>query len=236
MTTELAQAKPASLLEQLAGTVGLEPTKYYEAIKSACGCKGATDAHFMTLLMQASKLGLDPVSKHLYLMPTKAGVQVVIGADGYVKLMLAHPDYLAHTVEADVKPDGTIVSATCTIWTRKRKANDLPPYVATEYFVECRTNGGPWRSHPVRMLKHRAVGQAVRGAFGTYMPDEQEWERAAEVASGALPDKPADALSALTASLVENDEPLHVDATVTAEVHPEYDAEESRALDALDNQ
>lgn len=235
MTTELAPQTKPSLLQQLAGQVGLDPQKYYDAIKSACGCKGAQDAHFMTLLMQAQKLGLDPVAKHLYLMPVQGGIQVTMGVDGYIKLMLSHPDYLAHTVEADVRKDGTIVSATCTIWTKKRQENGLPPFSATEYFVECKTNGSPWRSHPVRMLKHRAVGQAVRYAFGLYLPDEQEWERANEVSSGKLPEPPKDALAALTASLEDDDasmEPM----TVTAEVvdaDPEpFDEEASRALDA----
>lgn len=232
MTNELATATKRSLVEELADQVGLEPGKFYAAVKEACGCRGATDEHYAALLVQAKTLGLNPMSKHLWLIPANGGVKVELSIDGFMKLMLSNVHYLNHTVEFDVAPDGKPISATCTVWRKDQHAAGLPPQAVTEYFSECRTNGGPWRSHPMRMLRHRAIMQAARNSFGIYVPDEQEWERAAEVQSGLLPDKPVDALSALTAELVEDiDEPIHVDATVTAEIDDIDELSEGRPTD-----
>lgn len=221
MSTDLAtipQPKKRLLVEELADQAGLEPGKFYAAVKEACGCRGATDEHYAILLVQAKQLGLNPLSKHLWLIPAKSGVQVSLSIDGFMKLMLAHPQYLSHTVEVETRKDGTPVSATCTVWRKDQHAAGLPPQSVTEYFAECRTNGGPWRSHPMRMLRHRAIMQAARNSFGIFLPDEEEWQRAAEVESGKLPEKPTDALAALTASLDAEDtssEPMTVTAEVT---------------------
>jgi hypothetical protein len=47
----------------------------------------------------------------------------------------------------------------------------------TEYLAECRRDTGPWKSHPRRMLRHKAMIQAARLAFGyggIYDQDEAE--------------------------------------------------------------
>ena len=56
MSTELSKPEQKqSLLTMLSSSVGLEPQKYYAAIKTSCGCQGATDDHFAVLMMEALK-------------------------------------------------------------------------------------------------------------------------------------------------------------------------------------
>ena len=64
-------------------------------------------------------------------------------------------------------------SCTCTIYRKDRQH----PIKVTEYMAECRRNVGPWQSHPKRMLRHKAMIQCARLAFGlvgAFDPDEAE--------------------------------------------------------------
>ncbi|MFO1465836.1 MAG: recombinase RecT [Steroidobacteraceae bacterium] len=59
----------------------------------------------------------------------------------------------------------------CTI---ERKDRSMPVSVR-EYLAECERDTGPWKSHPRRMLRHKALIQCARIAFGfagVYDPDE----------------------------------------------------------------
>lgn len=232
MTTELTTMpnEQATLVAEMAQGAGLDSRRYFETIKQMCGCKKATTETFYALLIQAKRLDLDPLAKQLYMIDTSHGPRLVIPIDGYLRIMLRHPRYVSHTVIETNDSNGNAVSATIKIFTKEQVGAGLPPFEHTEYMSECKGNSGPWRSHPRRMLKHKVVSQGVRYCFGAYLPDEDEWKRAAEVEGGALPDKSVSGLAGLTATLRETDEPIAVEATVTAEVP--YDANASRALDA----
>jgi hypothetical protein len=52
--------------------------------------------------------------------------------------------------------------ATCTIHLKDR----AHPVVITEYFEECKRETDPWRTMPRRMLRNKAMIQAIRVAFG----------------------------------------------------------------------
>jgi hypothetical protein len=61
----------------------------------------------------------------------------------------------------------------CTIWRKDRGK----PVTIREYLDECLRDTGPWKSHPRRMLRHKAIIQCARVAFGfggAYDPDEGE--------------------------------------------------------------
>ena len=176
--TDLAPTPKRSLVADLAAQAGLEPAKFYEAIKAQCGCEHATDADFAALLMTSQAYGLNPVMRQLYLMKTKRGIQVVIPVDGYLKLMRAHPDYLSHTCVLGGEEDDAFAEA--TIYTKSQVAAGTPPFAHREWLKECRGNSGPWGSHPRRMLQHKAMSQAVRYCFAIYTPDDDEWTRADE--------------------------------------------------------
>jgi hypothetical protein len=77
-------------------------------------------------------------------------------------------------------------SCTCTIY-RKDRAH---PVTVTEYMTECYRPTAPWKSHPLRMLRHKAMIQCARLAFsfaGIYDPDEGERVLAAENAIDVTP-------------------------------------------------
>jgi hypothetical protein len=64
-------------------------------------------------------------------------------------------------------------SCTCKIFRKDRSH----PIVVTEYLSECKRNAQPWQTHPKRMLRHKAMIQCARLAFGfagIFDPDEAE--------------------------------------------------------------
>jgi hypothetical protein len=64
-------------------------------------------------------------------------------------------------------------SCTCIIFRKDRSH----PTKATEYMSECKRPAAPWQSHPKRMLRHKAMIQCARLAFGfggIYDQDEAE--------------------------------------------------------------
>lgn len=226
--TENAIAKSEakrSLVADLAGAAGLEPSRYYATVKEMCGCTGASDENFAGLLMVAKQLDLNPITRQLYLMKTQRGVQVVVPVDGYLRILARQPELVAHTCELgrdDIAGD----YAEVTIYTREQVAVGVPPFRHREYMAECAGKTGPWQSHPTRMLKHKAYSQAVRYRFGLYVPDEDEWHRAGAPLSESPQRVAAELTPAVPLAALAGppDEPDGDDQ--------DFDEEESRRLDA----
>jgi len=244
MNTQLAptEARKKSLVVDMATAQGLDPVKYLDMVKTLCGCPEATDEHFAGLLSVAHEHGLNPVLKQLYLMATKKGVQVVIPIDGHLRLMHKNPEYVTHSIEYG---DDETAGPWCevTIATKKQRAAEMPPASHREYLRECARDTGPWNSHPRRMLKHKAMSQAVRYVLGVYVADDDEWERArdadkprrvsADVASA--PSSLAEAGDAFVASMTETVvdvvETVEEEAALPTESADELSDEESARLD-----
>ena len=71
-------------------------------------------------------------------------------------------------------------SCTCIIYRKDRSR----PVKVTEFMDECKRGTGPWQSHPRRMLRHKAMIQCARLAFGyAGIYDRDEAERIVEKTS-----------------------------------------------------
>lgn len=215
--------KTAMLLPRLAAAAGLEPAKFYAAVKATCGCEGATDESFAVLLMVADRYQLNPMLKQLYLMKTQKGVQAVIPVDGWVPLLVNHPDYLAHDVTLVWEGEpykSKCIAATCRIWTKSRQAMGMGPFEHSEMMSECYRETGPWKSHPTRMLGHKSIIQAARWCFGIYVMDAEE---AAGIGEMRLTPKPSYTLPTETPANV-------IEATIVESTGPSEDVKSWRGL------
>jgi phage recombination protein Bet len=136
----------------------------------ATAFKGQVSNDQMTALMVvANQFGLNPWTKEIYAFPDKNnGIVPVVGVDGWARIINSHPQFDGMDFEQDAE------SCTCIIY-RKDRGH---PIKVTEYMAECRrANVGPWASHPRRMLRHKAMIQCARLAFGyggIYDHDEAE--------------------------------------------------------------
>lgn len=147
-------------------------------LKQTCFKSGTqvTDAQMTALLVVASQYGLNPFTKEIFAFPDKGGIVPVVGVDGWARIINSHPQYDGVDFEQDAD------SCTCIIY---RKDRGHPTRV-TEYMVECKRSGtGPWSSHPYRMLRHKALIQCARLAFGFVgIFDQDEAERIIEAEPG----------------------------------------------------
>jgi len=159
-----------------------------QTLKATAFNAKVTNEQMTALLVVANQYGLNPWTKEIYAFPGKSGEIVpVVGVDGWARICNDHPQF--DGVDFEFSPDGE--ACTCLLYRKDRSR----PVVVTEYMAECRRGTPPWQSHPRRMLRHKALIQAARLAFGftgVYDPDDAEViaERdmgAAEVVSSDTP-------------------------------------------------
>lgn len=172
--SEVQQEKRVSLVAKMADKFGVDQSKLMVTLKStAFKVKDgtATDEQMMALLIVADQYGLNPFTREIYAFPDKGGIVPVVGVDGWARIINENPKF--DGMEFSVTPDGE--ACTCTIY-RKDRAH---PISITEYLSECkRDNVQPWKSHPRRMLRHKAMIQCARLAFGFVgIFDQDEAER-----------------------------------------------------------
>lgn len=140
------------------------------AVLKATAFRGqVSDAQMTALLVVANQYGLNPWTKEIYAFPDKNnGIVPVVGVDGWSRIINSHAQFDGMDFEQDEQ------SCTCSIYRKDRSR----PVRVTEYMAECRrSNAGPWQSHPRRMLRHKAMIQCARLAFGfvgIYEQDEAE--------------------------------------------------------------
>jgi hypothetical protein len=154
-----------------------------------------TDDNVLTLVVMAERYGLDPVTREFFAFVSKTGRLVTyISVDGWSRLINANPllDGLEFEYSETVIPKGELKGLDipihewieCRIWRRDRSR----PIVIREYAEENYkppasgvydgkpwVANGPWQGKPKRMLRHKALMQAGRIAFGiTGLADLEE--------------------------------------------------------------
>ena len=131
--------------------------------------KGANDVQLVSLLIVANQYKLNPFTKEIYAFPAKGGgITPVVGIDGWARIINDNPVCDGIQFEQDDE------SCTCKIYRKDRSH----PTVVTEYLSECLGTSEPWKKYPKRMLRHKALIQCARVAFGfSGIYDEDEARR-----------------------------------------------------------
>lgn len=158
-----------------------DPAELVQTLKATAFKGNATDAQFNALLIVATQYGLNPFTKEIYAFPDKQnGITPVVGVDGWARIINSNSQFDGMDFQQDNE------SCTCRIYRKDRSH----PIAVTEYLDECRRNTQPWNSHPKRMLRHKAMIQAARLAFGfTGIYDEDEAERIKDAKDGIKPEQ-----------------------------------------------
>lgn len=168
MSTALVQ-----LSTNLAAKFGMSDTEGVMQTLKATAFKGpVSDSQMTALLIVAQQYGLNPWTKEIYAFPDKNnGIVPVVGVDGWARIINGHEQFDGMKFDQDDE------SCTCTIYRKDRNH----PVSVTEYMSECKRGAGPWQSHPKRMLRHKAMIQCSRLAFGyAGIYDQDEAERIVE--------------------------------------------------------
>ena len=164
----------ALMTDKLAARFGMgDGVELLATLKQTAFRGQATDAQMTALLIVADAHNLNPWTKEIYAFPDKNnGIIPVVGVDGWSRIINSHPQFDGMKFEQDDE------SCTCIMYRKDR----THPVEVTEYMSECkRASVGPWMSHPKRMLRHKAMIQCARLAFGfAGIYDQDEAERIAE--------------------------------------------------------
>lgn len=181
---------------QLAAKLSIPQSDELVAVLKQTAFKGqVSDAQMSALLIVAANYGLNPWTKEIYAFPDKNnGIVPVVGVDGWSRIINTHPQFDG----MDFEQSGE--DCTCIIYRKDRSH----PIKVTEYLSECKRGTQPWQSHPKRMLRHKAMIQCARLAFGYVgIFDQDEAERIAEVDVNARPARQSAATVAEQAMTVE---------------------------------
>lgn len=186
-----------NLLQKIAERYAVDAEKLLVTLKATAfrqrQGKEISDAQMTALMIVADQYGLNPFTKELYAYPDKDGIVPVVSVDGWTRIINGNPalDGIVFTYAEDTAtpPHGK----ECPVWiecsiTRKDRNG---PIKAREYLDECyrqpfkRDDGsvvnGPWQTHTKRFLRHKALIQCSRIAFGfAGIYDDDEAQRIVE--------------------------------------------------------
>lgn len=129
----------------------------FNTLKATAFRGDVSNEQMTALLVVANQYGLNPWTKEIYAFPDKHnGIVPVVGVDGWARIINSHPQFDGMEFEQDD------ASCTCIIY-RKDRSRAIK---VTEWLSECKRGTAPWQSHPRRMLRHKAMIQCARLAFG----------------------------------------------------------------------
>lgn len=160
---ELAVSEPkkVSALEVMGKRLNLEPQKLFSVLKETV-FKDASDNELAALVVVANEYGLNPLIKEIHGFKAKGGgIAPVVSVDGWINLLNRQPNYNGIEFETEEK-EGKPYSTKATVYVKHRDH----PTVVTEYYDECYRPTDPWNKSPRRMLRHKALIQCARVAFG----------------------------------------------------------------------
>lgn len=149
----------SNALQELAARLGSNPKRTAEILKATAfkGCK--SDEQFASLVIVANTYGLNPLLKELYAFPGRGGEIVpIVSIDGWLRIVNDHPQM--DGMDEEWAEDGSW----CQIRIYRKDRNH--PITHREYLEEVKRPTEPWKQHPRRMLKWKAIIQCARVAFG----------------------------------------------------------------------
>lgn len=168
----------------MASQYGMEPAAFEAVVRKQCSpvMKGAqqelTREEFAAFLLVSKQYGLNPLTREIFAFPKRGGgVVPVVSVDGWINLINSHPqcDGMDFIINDDDK--GNLVSVTCKHFRKDRSH----PIVVTEHLSENRRDTEIWKTMPRRFLRHRALVQGARIAYGfAGIYDEEEGSVIAE--------------------------------------------------------
>lgn len=150
-----------SVIASMAEKFGMEAPAFEATLRATIFPPKGTREEFAAFLLVCSNYSLNPLTKEIYAFPKQGGgIVPVVSIDGWMNMINSHAAFDGMEF-SEQHEQGELVSTTCIIY-RKDRAY---PTSVTEYLVECRRPTDPWKMKH-RMLRHKAVIQCSRYAFG----------------------------------------------------------------------
>jgi phage recombination protein Bet len=177
VSNSAARQQPIGIIATMAAQAQMNPRAFEATMRATIFPPDGTVEQFAAFLMVAHEYKLNPLVKEIYAYPdSRKGIVPIVSIDGWLRIINGHQqmDGLEFIDLFDAETNKKIVAVTCKIYRKDRSH----PIAVTEYLEECNRGTEPWKKWPARMLRHKAVIQAARYAFGfSGIYDQDEFER-----------------------------------------------------------
>lgn len=188
----VATIDTSDMIQALAKTHGVDSKVFVKTIMKTAfkGSKDPTAEEFTAFMFVAQKYDLDPFMNQIYAFPSKGGIVPFMGIDGWIDMINRQTRHSGLEVIEEEDGEGKPLKTTVSIFVNGYDK----PVTISERFSECYRAGGHWDSHPFRALRHKAIIQCARVAYGiSGIHDEDEAHRILEARGEAIdvtPDRP----------------------------------------------
>lgn len=185
-TTPVVATEKKSLVRKFADKFSIEAGTLMETLKKTAfkSTTEITTEQMAALLVVADQYGLNPFTREIYAFPDKGGIVPVVGVDGWMRIANENPffDGLEFAYSSEMRrPDPNAPECHAWIEVALYRKDRSQPIKIREYLDECFKPTTPWKSHPKRMLRHKALVQCLRVGFGfSGIYDQDEAERIVE--------------------------------------------------------
>ncbi|MEX2964766.1 phage recombination protein Bet [Microbulbifer sp. TYP-18] len=184
-----------SLVEKFSDRYAVDGAKMFETLKATAfkqrDGSAPSNEQMMALLVVADQYKLNPFTREIYAFPDKQnGIVPVVGVDGWSRIINSHCEFDGMEFRYS---DDTVTPRSCDkpchewvecVMYRKDRSR---PVVVREYLDEVYREPfkqgmkGPWQTHTKRFLRHKAMIQCARLAFGFVgIYDDDEAQRIGE--------------------------------------------------------
>lgn len=160
---EAEPRKPRNALEAMAGRLQVSAGALKSTLMETVfkGCR--SEEEFIALCLVANEYKLNPLLKEIYAFPSKGGgITPMVSVDGWIRMMNEHPEFDGIEFDYHADENGDVEAIESVIYRKDRSH----PVKTIEYLHECKRGTDPWKTSPLRMLRHRALIQGARIAFG----------------------------------------------------------------------
>ena len=178
------QTDEQSLIQFFAEKNQITPKVFFDTLKtSIMKGKNVSNEQMALFLMICKQSELDPIVGHVHCVPLRGAVIPIVSIDGWVQLLHNNRECNGIKLDENFDKNGNLESVTCQIY----KKGWEHPVSVTEYFKECNQNNQVWKQYPTRMLRHKALIQCARVAFGySKIYDQDEADRIIKAKNGTI--------------------------------------------------
>lgn len=219
------ESKQHSLVTTMASRYELEPNKFLSVIEKTIFPANSKPSleQIAAFLVVANQYELNPFIKEIYAFPARGGgIVPIVSVDGWLTIINRQSQLDGVEFQDHIDDQGQLTAVTARVYRKDRShATEV-----TEYMNECKRDTDTWRKWPARMLRHKALIQGARYAFGLagiYDPDEAE-RIAEDEPAVSVARKTKERVVDLRQRLVGTQSPIEGEIVGDAPTEPQEDA------------
>lgn len=155
------QGRSVSALQAMASRLQISQQNLENTLRQTV-FRDANNEEFAALVIVANEYGLNPLTKEIYAFKGKGAIMPMVSVDGWIRIINTHPQFDGLEFNYFEDERGKTSAIEAVIYRKDRTR----PIRVTEYLDECKKDTDPWKTWPRRMLRHKALIQCARLAFG----------------------------------------------------------------------